>query len=102
MKEADFYTGLKDNNVRCELCPHMCSLTPDETGVCMGRKNIDGKLYSLTYGEIVSMAVDPIDGVNRFLDNISDFRLHRFRIGPFVDHRDRDDGKVDIGEHADT
>jgi pyruvate formate lyase activating enzyme len=29
--------------------------------VCHGRKNIDGTLYAINYGEVVSMAMDPIE-----------------------------------------
>ncbi len=29
-------------------------------GICLGRKNIDGKLYSMTYGKISAIALDPM------------------------------------------
>lgn len=61
MREAIFYNFLEDKKVVCELCPHYCELNPEKTGICMGRKNIDGKLYAVNYGEAVSISVDPIE-----------------------------------------
>uniref|UniRef100_A0A7C3YRX9 AmmeMemoRadiSam system radical SAM enzyme n=1 Tax=candidate division WOR-3 bacterium TaxID=2052148 RepID=A0A7C3YRX9_UNCW3 len=61
MREAMFYSSLKNNIVQCELCPHFCKLKLGEKGFCMGRKNIDGKLYAINYGESVSISIDPIE-----------------------------------------
>lgn len=47
--------------IECNLCPHNCSIQNNRTGVCKARKNIDGVLYSLNYGEITSIALDPIE-----------------------------------------
>ncbi len=60
MKEALFYkkTG---NEVQCQLCPHFCTIKNKEKGKCGVRQNMDGKLYSLNYGKIISSAVDPIE-----------------------------------------
>ncbi len=52
---------LKDKKVQCELCNRHCILDDGQVGVCRVRKNIDGKLYSLVYGDVVSYAVDPIE-----------------------------------------
>jgi len=63
MKEALFF-DIKDPKakiVQCVLCPHGCILSVGKTGVCRARKNIDGKLYSLTYGKFTSINVDPIE-----------------------------------------
>lgn len=63
MKEAKYYTLIDDytKEVQCKLCPHNCLLKKDKTGKCKARKNIDGKLYSLTYGVISSVAFDPVE-----------------------------------------
>ena len=58
---AKHWTKLEDNKVRCELCPHRCVLKEGQTGVCRVRKNIGGKLYTLNYGSVSSIAVDPIE-----------------------------------------
>ncbi len=58
---ARYWTKLEDGKVRCELCPFRCILKEGQTGVCRVRKNIGGKLYTLIYGSVSSMAVDPIE-----------------------------------------
>ncbi|MFH1715623.1 MAG: AmmeMemoRadiSam system radical SAM enzyme [Elusimicrobiota bacterium] len=62
MKEALFYTALEKNKaVKCGLCPHMCVIKKDFLGVCNARKNVEGKLYSLSYSKITSFGRDPIE-----------------------------------------
>lgn len=60
-KEAYFYEKLDDKGVHCRLCPHGCRIRPGNVGVCQVRKNIDVVLYSLNYGRIASIALDPIE-----------------------------------------
>lgn len=50
-----------DDKIICLLCPHRCRIGPGEKGICRVRKNIDGKLYSINYGEVSSAGVDPIE-----------------------------------------
>jgi pyruvate formate lyase activating enzyme len=47
--------------VRCKLCAHRCLIRPGHKGVCLVRENVDGALYSLVYGRVVSANVDPIE-----------------------------------------
>lgn len=47
--------------IQCQLCPHFCRLKEGQTGFCKVRKNIDGRLYSLNYGMLSSVAIDPIE-----------------------------------------
>lgn len=61
MKEALFYTKLKNKIVQCQLCPKFCTLKPNERGYCNARENQDGKLISLVYGNIASIAIDPVE-----------------------------------------
>ncbi len=61
MKESLFYSKLKNDFVRCELCPHFCVISENGLGLCKVRKNIAGKLYSLNYGKTVAFGVDPIE-----------------------------------------
>ncbi|OQA92237.1 MAG: pyruvate formate lyase-activating enzyme 1 [Elusimicrobia bacterium ADurb.Bin231] len=63
MKESLYYkvNDFERESVKCELCPHNCVIASEKTGVCRIRKNIDGKLFSLTYGKFTSIAVDPIE-----------------------------------------
>ncbi|MEA3293090.1 MAG: AmmeMemoRadiSam system radical SAM enzyme [Patescibacteria group bacterium] len=61
MKEAYLYEKLKHKKVRCLNCTHHCILSPKKRGICGVRENIDGKLYSLTYGKVCAIEIDPIE-----------------------------------------
>ncbi|MDD3049866.1 MAG: AmmeMemoRadiSam system radical SAM enzyme [Candidatus Cloacimonetes bacterium] len=61
MHEAMFYSKKISGKVVCELCPHRCVLSDGELGICRGRKNISGKLYSLNYGKTVAINEDPME-----------------------------------------
>lgn len=61
MKEALYYKKLKNNLVKCELCPRFCTIKPDNIGLCGVRENVKGKLYSLIYARPCAMHVDPIE-----------------------------------------
>lgn len=60
MKEAMFYKKLRDT-IKCETCARGCVIAEGQVGFCRVRKNIKGKLYSLTYGKLCSTAIDPIE-----------------------------------------
>ena len=55
------YEKLDDSKVRCFLCAHHCVVAEGKRGICGVRENRDGLLYSLVYGKLVSMNVDPIE-----------------------------------------
>ncbi|MBS4016383.1 MAG: AmmeMemoRadiSam system radical SAM enzyme [Candidatus Latescibacteria bacterium] len=64
MIRAKYYKKITKANkelLQCELCPNYCLIAESKVGVCLGRKNIDGKLYAINYGEVVSLAMDPIE-----------------------------------------
>jgi len=60
MHEARFWRS-EGERVRCQLCPHSCSISPFRRGICGVRENRDGKLYSMNYGKVSSLNVDPIE-----------------------------------------
>ena len=45
----------------CELCFHHCALDEGQTGLCRARACQDGKIVSLNYGKMTSLALDPIE-----------------------------------------
>ncbi len=51
----------KKGYVRCNLCARRCIIAPGRYGVCGVRKNIGGKLYTLVYGLLTAMNIDPIE-----------------------------------------
>ena len=59
--EALFYEKLSENKVRCNLCARRCIISEGLIGFCGVRKNIGGKLYSLNYGRLAAMNIDPIE-----------------------------------------
>ena len=60
MQEAMLW--LKEGKkIRCELCARRCLIPEDGEGFCRVRLNKNNVLYSLNYGKIVSMDLDPIE-----------------------------------------
>lgn len=77
-KECLYYKKLKNNIIKCELCPNFCVIKEDSVGICRTRKNINGKLISLSYGHPVATHIDPIEKkpIYEYLQN-----THTFSIG---------------------
>ena len=61
MKQAAFFQSLSDNRIQCLLCPHKCTLQPGHVGLCRVRKNIEGVLYAVSYGNPIACHADPIE-----------------------------------------
>lgn len=61
LKEAAFYRPLPNNRVQCDLCPAECKLDEGKVGVCGCRFNKQGRLVTDNYGEVVTLAMDPIE-----------------------------------------
>jgi len=60
-REGFLYTKLDNKLVMCGVCPNRCLLSPGDRSVCRSKVNMDGVLYSLTYGNPCSVNVDPIE-----------------------------------------
>lgn len=61
MKEVRLYQVINKHQIQCQTCSHYCILNPGKTGICAVHQNIEGKLFSLAYGRIIAMHVDPIE-----------------------------------------
>ena len=61
MHKALLYEKLDGDRVRCDTCQWRCKIAPEKSGVCRVYRNKDGELYSLSYGRVSSVAVDPIE-----------------------------------------
>ena len=59
--EAQFWHPIEDSTLQCFLCPHNCKITDGNVGICGVRKNLQGKLYSIIYGEVTGYGFDPIE-----------------------------------------
>ena len=60
-REGYAYRSLGDRQVACLICPNHCALSPGDRSICRSRVNVDGKLYSLAYGNPCAVHVDPIE-----------------------------------------
>lgn len=55
-----FYEEEKDK-IRCKICPHNCIIAENKFGICRVR-TVKSKIpIAINYGEVTSMAVDPIE-----------------------------------------
>ncbi|MBC2694006.1 MAG: AmmeMemoRadiSam system radical SAM enzyme, partial [Desulfobacteraceae bacterium] len=59
--EGFLYDKLDDGKVVCGICPHRCILAPGDRSVCRSKVNINGKLYSLAYGNPCAVNNDPVE-----------------------------------------
>jgi pyruvate formate lyase activating enzyme len=60
-REGFLYQKLKRDKVVCGICPNRCVLAPGDRSVCRSKVNLDGKLYSLAYGNPCAVNTDPIE-----------------------------------------
>jgi pyruvate formate lyase activating enzyme len=59
--KAVLWDSAPDLKVQCKLCAHRCLIADGKTGRCCVRKNVEGILYSLSYGKICAANADPIE-----------------------------------------
>ena len=55
------YETLENDNVSCDTCNRRCVIPPGKLGFCQSRENRNGRLYSLEYGLISSLSINPIE-----------------------------------------
>ena len=60
-KEAMYYEQLRDNEIKCVLCPKECKVGDRERGWCGVRENRAGKYYTLVHSNPCAVHVDPIE-----------------------------------------
>jgi len=60
-REAILYDALPDGSVKCGVCERRCRIPGGERGFCGSRMNVDGCLYTLTYGDLASVTNNPIE-----------------------------------------
>lgn len=61
IREALFYARGDDGSVVCGVCERRCRVLDGQRGFCGSRMNIGGRLYTLTYGDISSLSLNPIE-----------------------------------------
>ena len=72
-----FHYASNGTDVQCHVCPNRCYLTPGDRSVCRSKINLQGKLYSLAYGNPCAVHVDPIEKkpLNHFYPGTSVFSV---------------------------
>jgi len=60
-KEAYLFETLGEGKVACHTCQRRCVIPEGKRGWCRTRVNEGGKLYSLIYGEVSSLSINPIE-----------------------------------------
>ena len=61
VQKAALVDRLSDGRVRCGLCSRRCVTRSGQRGFCKTRMNIGGELYTLVYGDLSSVAANPIE-----------------------------------------
>jgi pyruvate formate lyase activating enzyme len=61
MREGSFYERRDDGRTACQVCPHLCVISPGDLGKCKVRRNDGGRLVSINYGRVTSVALDPVE-----------------------------------------
>ena len=61
VRKALLYENVRGGLVRCLLCERRCIISEGSTGFCGTRINMDGVLYTLVYGDINAISVNPIE-----------------------------------------
>jgi pyruvate formate lyase activating enzyme len=61
VQEAIFYEKLSSGKVRCSLCERRCEVPLGCKGFCKTRVNLNGRLYTLVYGDISAVESRPIE-----------------------------------------
>ena len=58
---SPYFTGVANGDVFCELCPHRCRIETGARGRCGVRENVDGKLWTVVYGNPCAVNIDPVE-----------------------------------------
>lgn len=58
---AMFFKKISRERVLCLLCSHYCKIEKGDYGICNLRKNIEGELFTITWGKLEAFAIDPIE-----------------------------------------
>ena len=58
---ALFWDAGENGSALCGLCPRRCAVSEGAAGFCGARENRGGSLYAAAYGQVSSLALDPIE-----------------------------------------
>lgn len=61
IQDAVLFRHLKKQYVQCTACEHFCAIAPGGMGKCGVRRNYDGALKLVVYGQPAALHVDPVE-----------------------------------------
>jgi pyruvate formate lyase activating enzyme len=61
VRESPFQARISEDRIKCTLCHRGCTLSNGQVGLCGMRLNIDGKLYTTTYGLLTAAESRPME-----------------------------------------
>jgi len=61
VKKTPLQKIIRNEKVECGVCERRCVISPNKRGVCETKININGRIYSLVYGDISSVESRPIE-----------------------------------------
>lgn len=61
IREAMLWRLHEEGKVECALCAHRCLIAAAKFGVCGVRENLQDKLVTHVYGEVIAAHIDPIE-----------------------------------------
>jgi pyruvate formate lyase activating enzyme len=61
IRRSTFYEKLEGDRVQCGVCERRCRLQVGQDGFCKTKRNMNGDLYTLVYGDISSISANPIE-----------------------------------------
>lgn len=60
-REAEYWKPVEHDKIQCLLCPRGCVLAEGRWGICKARGNKNLSMVLPLYGQISSMAIDPVE-----------------------------------------
>ncbi len=60
MEKASYFE-YSENTLKCNLCPHECTIEEDKRGKCGVRKRIGNELFAENYDVLSAINIDPIE-----------------------------------------
>lgn len=60
-KESPLYEKSKHGRVRCLVCARGCLIPEGGMGFCKTRVNVEGRLYTMVYGDLSAVESRPIE-----------------------------------------
>ncbi len=61
VKESPLYEKARSGRVRCLVCARSCLIPEGGRGFCKTRVNLDGRLYTIVYGDLSAVESRPIE-----------------------------------------